>query len=180
MKWTWTIGLALVAMTLPPGGASEVTDHLQCYKIKDPAKLKGLVNLTAPEIGAASGCKVSGAALFCVAASKAVVSAISNGTALTPLPYTGAPAETDRLCYKLTCPAAALPGQQATDQFGTRTLTNFKASMLCTPAVEGAGFCGNGTIDAGEQCDGSNLNGATCQSQGFPTGTLACAPGCRY
>jgi len=181
MKRSRWLFASLLALLMGAGGAAAVTDHLECYKIKDPAKLKGTVNLTAPQIGAASGCTVSGAALFCTAAAKTVVSATSNKVPLTPLPYLGPPAETDRLCYKLKCPATALPtSQQATDQFGTRVLTSFKTSMLCTPAVEGAGFCGNGTIDPGEQCDASALGGATCETQGFAKGTLACAPSCTF
>lgn len=50
--------------------------------------------------------------------------------------------------------------------------------------------CGNGYIDPGEQCDGSNLvqgsyftgfnlNGASCTTQGFTGGTLLCS-GCQY
>ncbi|MGH7786295.1 MAG: DUF1566 domain-containing protein [Candidatus Binatia bacterium] len=37
--------------------------------------------------------------------------------------------------------------------------------------------CGNGVIDAGEQCDGNALGGASCTSQGFAGGTVACDPG---
>jgi hypothetical protein len=181
MKMTVWIVAAVFVMSAGAGQAA-VTDHLACYKVKDPTKIKAMVNLAEPQIGAANGCTVSGAALFCVAASKTVVRATSNNAPLTPLPYAGPPAETDRLCYKLKCPRppTPVPGQEATDQFGTRTLTNFTAAMLCTPAVEGAGFCGNGTIDPGEQCDGSNLKGASCLTLGFATGTLACAPGCTY
>jgi hypothetical protein len=42
--------------------------------------------------------------------------------------------------------------------------------------------CGDGTIDQGEQCDGANLNGATCTSLGFTGGgTLSCNPtSCQY
>jgi hypothetical protein len=36
------------------------------------------------------------------------------------------------------------------------------------------GNCGNGVIDAGEQCDGGNLQGFDCQSLGLNGGTLAC------
>ncbi|HVN83268.1 MAG TPA: DUF1566 domain-containing protein [Candidatus Binatia bacterium] len=41
--------------------------------------------------------------------------------------------------------------------------------------------CGNGMIEAGvgEQCDGSELNGASCQTLGFTGGTLACSGGCQ-
>ncbi len=38
--------------------------------------------------------------------------------------------------------------------------------------------CGDGTVDPGEQCDGTDLAGETCLSRGFAGGTLACAPGC--
>ncbi len=53
------------------------------------------------------------------------------------------------------------------------------------PACIGAGgtcpapaVCGNGTVEGGESCDGANLNGQSCASQGFGAGTLACAVGC--
>jgi hypothetical protein len=36
------------------------------------------------------------------------------------------------------------------------------------------GSCGNGVIDAGEQCDGFDLQGFDCQSLGLNSGTLAC------
>jgi len=40
-----------------------------------------------------------------------------------------------------------------------------------------AGFCGDNNIDPGETCDGTDLGGATCSSQGCTGGTLACAVG---
>ena len=40
--------------------------------------------------------------------------------------------------------------------------------------------CGNGFIESGEQCDANNLNGATCVTQGFPYGTLACSAACAF
>ncbi len=38
--------------------------------------------------------------------------------------------------------------------------------------------CGNGVIEAGEVCDGTDLGGQTCVSQGFSGGTLACNASC--
>ena len=38
--------------------------------------------------------------------------------------------------------------------------------------------CGNGQLDAGEECDGTNLGGATCAGEGFFGGTLACNSNC--
>jgi hypothetical protein len=40
--------------------------------------------------------------------------------------------------------------------------------------------CGNGAIDAGEDCDGANFGGATCASEGFSSGTIACALDCTF
>lgn len=40
------------------------------------------------------------------------------------------------------------------------------------------GGCGNGDIDAGEVCDGANLNGQTCETVGCSGAGLACASTC--
>ena len=44
----------------------------------------------------------------------------------------------------------------------------------------GAADCGNGAIDAGEDCDGADLGTETCLTQGFDSGTLACANDCNF
>jgi len=48
--------------------------------------------------------------------------------------------------------------------------------------VVGGGFCGDGSIDVGEQCDGSNLNGVplSCASysSSFVSGVLGCDGDC--
>ena len=40
--------------------------------------------------------------------------------------------------------------------------------------------CGDGNIDSGEDCDGTNLDGATCADRGFDGGTLACDSACAF
>ena len=40
--------------------------------------------------------------------------------------------------------------------------------------------CGNGVVETGESCDGTNLNGASCTSQGFGGGTLSCNSSCGF
>lgn len=40
--------------------------------------------------------------------------------------------------------------------------------------------CGNGVLETGEQCEGSNLGGATCASRGFSGGTLSCTASCAF
>ena len=178
------VGLAALCLTWAASARAQVPDHLKCYKVKDAIKLSGTLSLTSAQFGLEAGCKISSTALFCVAASKSNVSVTNKvtGMPITPLPFSAAGAGDDRVCYKIKCPTPAtpIPTQSVTDQFGNRMVSSFKASLLCTPAVTGTGFCGNGTIDAGEQCDGANLGGATCQSVGFGSGTLACGPGCTF
>jgi hypothetical protein len=41
-------------------------------------------------------------------------------------------------------------------------------------------FCGDGVINGNEECDGSQLGGKTCQSQGFQDGTLSCTDNCTF
>jgi hypothetical protein len=40
--------------------------------------------------------------------------------------------------------------------------------------------CGNNIVEAGEQCDGTDLNGATCSSLGLPGNNLSCRPSCEF
>jgi hypothetical protein len=47
-----------------------------------------------------------------------------------------------------------------------------------TTACTAAPNCGNGAIDTGEACDGTNLGGKTCASMGLGVGTLVCTAGC--
>ena len=44
----------------------------------------------------------------------------------------------------------------------------------------GGAVCGNGVKEGGEQCDGSDLGGTTCQSLGYSGGTLSCNADCTY
>lgn len=44
----------------------------------------------------------------------------------------------------------------------------------------GGAICGDGVIEGGEACDGANLGEATCRTQGFDEGTLACSPTCSF
>jgi len=40
--------------------------------------------------------------------------------------------------------------------------------------------CGDGVIQSGESCDGSNLNGKSCSTQGFSGGILSCNSNCTF
>lgn len=141
------LALASCAVLATPA-AAQVADHLKCYKIKDPLKLAGTVDLDTPQFGLDPGCRVSKAKLFCVPASKTNVAVEDRGTGpITPLPVSG-PQPGDRICYKVRCDQP-VADQQATDQFGTRTLGKFKTALVCTPAFKGSARYvdnGDGTV----------------------------------
>ncbi len=40
--------------------------------------------------------------------------------------------------------------------------------------------CGNGAIDGAEECDGTNLDGQTCESLGYAGGDLSCLADCTF
>ena len=46
--------------------------------------------------------------------------------------------------------------------------------------VEVAPICGNGVQQSGEDCDGADLGGGTCENQGFDSGTLLCTGSCSF
>ena len=41
-------------------------------------------------------------------------------------------------------------------------------------------YCGNDTVDPGEVCDGSDLNGQSCSTLGYVDGTLTCQINCQF
>jgi hypothetical protein len=64
------------------------------------------------------------------------------------------------------------PGATADPQ---KENVGFAAVELSAPAGP---VCGNGVLEGGEVCDGSLLGGASCSSQGFTGGSLACNASC--
>jgi hypothetical protein len=174
-----------IALAVTTSATAAVNDHLQCYKIKDTSLvLKGTVDLENALSGPLAPCKISSAKMFCTGSKKTNPTVFNITTPIPILPHTGIeiPDDQDRICYKVSCPKLDPPeaNQTVTDQFGTHALTKLKTSMLCTPAIIGSSYCGDGTVDANEDCDLTNLNGGTCVTAGFGSGTLACGPGCRY
>ena len=67
----WILGVASAALSvvlMSYTAHAQTADHLKCYKIKDPVKLKGIVDITTPQFPPELGCKVSKAKMFCVPA----------------------------------------------------------------------------------------------------------------
>lgn len=49
-----------------------------------------------------------------------------------------------------------------------------------TSACTAGELCGNGELDDGEDCDDTELGDATCQTEGFASGQLACSDNCTF
>ena len=57
---------------------------------------------------------------------------------------------------------------------------NSDCTFDTSACTTGTGVCGDGILDVGEQCDGTNLNGHTCVTRGFGGGELGCSSLCRF
>ncbi|MCA9709372.1 MAG: hypothetical protein KDK70_26255 [Myxococcales bacterium] len=56
--------------------------------------------------------------------------------------------------------------------------TTFDPDGTSSTGIDGQ--CGDGEVDAEEQCDGRDLGGEDCPSQGFDDGLLGCNPDCTF
>lgn len=130
---------AAAALGLFASSASaQLHDHLKCYKVKDTSALSATVDLRPLDginFEVDAGCTVKvRSRQVCFPVEKDLVSSTGpdfdvNGQELAN-PF---------LCYKVRCPEAAVPESlQMSDQFGTRTLTGFRTSTVCAPAILGA------------------------------------------
>jgi hypothetical protein len=124
----------LVVVLLPVLGRAQVSDHLECYAIKDPllsGVQKPVKSYTADLDGLAPepGCVIKMPAKYlCVETTKANVQPTPPGAA-------AGPSAGQLLCYKVKCPKAMLPALSVKDQFGTREVTPTGSKLVCAPAT---------------------------------------------
>src|SRR5262249_25228325 len=142
---TITMGTVLgVALAASLARAQSDPDHLQCYRVTDATlqHLGATVDLDAPSIGVAPGCKLSKAKLYCVPARQQIqAGTLSDGSdPIAELPYHGRPAETDRICYQVRCPSpgGTAPDQVATHRFGSHQLRRPLTDLVRRPPPAGA------------------------------------------
>lgn len=78
--------------------------------------------------------------------------------------------------YTFTTPSAGNYSfsARASDQAGNQGSSNSLSYTISSS------ICGNGVINSGEQCDGSNLGGQSCSTQGFAGGNLLCSSSCSF
>lgn len=98
----------------------------------------------------------------------------TTGATSTGTPTTGEPGTTTS--------DATSGGESTTDPTtGTTTSATGSSGDSSTGSTTGMmSGCGDGILDDGEECDGAQLGGQTCGSQGFDGGTLACLDSCTF
>jgi cysteine-rich repeat protein len=155
--------------TLPPP-----TTHLQCFRAKDPLRLKGpapWLDLVGPQLKAEQCSIVGSYRLVCLPVGRTITQPIQQAIGTGPFkPFTPTPLPTeeeltqDRICYRIRCTKGALPdpATKFIDEFGSRVVTKTSSYLLCGPAVKA--LCGDGVIDPGEQCDDGNAKSGDCCS----------------
>jgi hypothetical protein len=52
--------------------------------------------------------------------------------------------------------------------------------FACRDSDEGSSSCGNGRLDTSEACEGFDLRGASCETEGFNGGRLKCTAQCTF
>jgi hypothetical protein len=162
-------GLLAPLMFAAPLGALTESDHLECYKVKDPqAKAKYTADLGG--LTMEPGCKVKvPAVMACIPATKTNVTPDPpgrGGTGTVPNAFG---------CYKVKCAKESLPTLELNDQFGKRVVTPKKAKLLCAPAgsdpplptctcgVPGlCGSCGGGGCAGPSGCGAKHTPGNVC------------------
>ena len=90
-------------------------------------------------------------------------------------------------CIPIVCGDGIISAGEACDDGnsassdGCNILCSVESGYTCTGEPSNCTLlCGNNQLDSGEDCDGGQLGGASCQSLGYDTGSLACAAGCTY
>lgn len=152
----------------------EVNNNWAIYYSNDPASPEFC--RTSPECTSNGQCDDG---LFC----NGVETCSNNGCQLGTDPCPGAGCdETLDQCVSCVADGDGQPCTATTNCCsGVGNCTGGNPNNRVCAAGGGSGpVCGNGTRETGEDCDGSDLGGATCTSLGFSGGTLSCNGSCGY
>ncbi len=82
--------------------------------------------------------------------------------------------------YRLYLNHECIPGVDGCSLCGDARVIDFSLATENWCDVSTVLVCGNGTLDDGEACDGANLDGKSCLTQGYFGGTLACDSDCAF
>lgn len=69
---------------------------------------------------------------------------------------------------------------ESTSEGGSNTISATEPTSTVELTSEPQAECGNGMVEDGEECDGIDWQGATCESLGFVGGGLECGDACAF
>lgn len=155
----WSLA-ALVGAPVP-ARAQGFLDHLKCHKARDPVRVAATADLLAALQPAFSdgGCVISRPRYYCVPVTT------TNVQPAPPRPdIVGRPLGDDYVCYRARCPSLP-PPQEVADQFGTRTQTAYRTSLVCVPARQGNDADRDGAPNDIDNCT-LVMNASQCDADG--------------
>ena len=134
--------------------------------VADAGEQCGEPNLNCPTGQSCNGCICSGAPRACSPTDQCRTNTDCTSDPNRPV------------CSSCSC-VAAPSGCTVADQCRTNN-DCLIVGQVCSSCrcVTPPPLCGNGNIDGSEQCDGTNLGGKTCASQGLGSGSLSCKADC--
>ena len=127
----WALPLALVAVA-PWGSSAHASnrDHLQCHRVSAGTEVSATVDVGTLPFGLQAGCRVAGPVKeWCEPVAATVLSPETPGAPV------GEDLHSERLCYRIRCAKNPFPVLQASDRFGTRTVTLARSKRICVAAV---------------------------------------------
>lgn len=104
-----------------------------------------------------------------------------DGTAVTPGSESSSSSDGPTTNATVTQSTTLDTTADTTDTASESTSTTDEPSTdESSSTSDGGPTCGDDVADRGEDCDGTDLGGEDCASQGFDGGTLACAANCTF
>ncbi len=120
--------------------------------------------------------------VFVVVASHIVVLSGCPGSKTEKCSW-GAVCPPGEVCHEST-EQCVLPGQISSckdkDDYDPCSYTGSPPGTVCRQGICILPGCGDSVVDPGEDCDGENLEGSTCESLGLGEGTLGCNADCTF
>jgi hypothetical protein len=146
----------------------------------DPTIGPGTVSITTVDPTTGGQTSVASGDATASGTTDAPTSGLDSSTGPDPSTGPGVECGNDAIEADEVCDGTDLGGATCmTEGFDAGTLgCAADCSALDTSGCMNTADCGNGMLEGAELCDGVDLGGATCVSEGFDAGTLACENDC--
>jgi PGF-pre-PGF domain-containing protein len=166
---------------------SASSDSFSYWAITGESGCMGTVSLTVPSTAAGGATVMASISGLSNCAGK--VAYVKAGSCSGTTACTAATTAAGGSCsFAVPASAGTYSYYACIDKDGNGAFTGAGETDLASISVTGGNItggnvtkavCGNGIIETGEDCDGTQLNGQTCTGLGYTGGTLACSASCK-